>query len=138
MPQMPMAVLQHSRDRQQHPNPIGWPADWPISALLDVWDRAQEEIAALVPGAVFTVAEASDHNIMIDEPMLVTDSIRAVVNAVRDGENQIPTGGTANAGPVVWPLVVAAGVLVAGVVLVVVVTARRRARVRQRPRDVSS
>ena len=134
LPQMPMVVLEHSRDRQRFPNPIGWPADWPIPELLDVWDRAQEEIAALVPGAVFEVAEDSEHNIMIDQPVLVTDSIRAVVDAVRHGEDQIPTGGLADTGPVLWPLAASAGVLVAsGVALVVLSsesTARRRSEVR--------
>ncbi len=132
MPQMPMAVLQHSRDRQQHPNPIGWPADWPIPGLLDTWDRAQEDIAALVPGAVFEVAEDSDHNIMIDQPVLVTDSVRAVVDAVRRGEDRLPTGDMADTGPALWPLA-AAGVLVAaGVALAVLLTTRRRSRVRPR------
>ena len=129
---MPMVVLDHSRDRQRFPNPIGWPADWPIPELLDIWDQAQHEIAALVPGAVFEVAEDSEHNIMIDQPVLVTDSIRAVVDAVRDGEDQIPTGDLANTGLVVWPLAASAGALVAsGVALVVLSsesTPRRRSR----------
>ena len=109
LPRMPMVVLEHSRDRQRFPNPIGWPADWPIPELLDIWDQAQEEIAALVPGAVFEVAEDSEHNIMIDQPVLVTDSIRAVVDAVRRGEDRISTGDLANTGPVLWPLAASAG-----------------------------
>jgi pimeloyl-ACP methyl ester carboxylesterase len=132
LPRIPMVVLEHSRDRQQFPNPIGWPADWPIPELLDIWDRAQEEIAALVPGAVFDVAEHSEHNIMIDQPVLVTDSIRAVVDAVRRGEDRISTGGLATTGPVLWPLVASAALLVAfGVAFVVLsseTTARRRSR----------
>lgn len=120
LPPMPMVVLAHSRDRQRFPNPLGWPADWPISELLDIWDRAQEEIAALVPGAVFEVADNSEHNIMIDQPVLVTDSIRAVVDAVRHGRDEVPPGGLPNTGPVVFPLVAWAGLLAAfGVALVV-------------------
>jgi pimeloyl-ACP methyl ester carboxylesterase len=132
LPRMPMVVLAHARDRQQFPNPLGWPADWPIPALLEIWDRTQEEIATLVPGAVFEVAEDSEHNIMIDQPVLVTDSIRAVVDAVRRGEDRISTGGLANTGTDLWPQAASAGVLVAfGAALVILSsesTARRRSQ----------
>ena len=112
LPQMPLVVLEHSRDRERFPNPLAWPSDWPLPELLDAWDRAQEEIAALVDGAVFEIAEDSEHNIMIDQPVLVTDAIRAVVDAVRDGEDRIPTGGLANTGTNLWPLAGSAAVLV--------------------------
>ena len=137
LPHVPMVVLAHSRDRQRFPNPVGWPTDWPIPQLLDVWDRAQEEIATLVPDATFEVAEDSEHNVMIDQPVLVTDSIRAVVDAVRLREDHIPTSDLPGTGSSTWPLATAAGVLVAsGVALVVVSsewTARRRSRRRVPP-----
>ena len=110
--QMPMVVLEHSRDRVRFPNPLAWPTGWPLPELLDVWDRAQEEIAALVDGAVFEIADDSEHNVMIDQPVLVTDAIRAVVDAVRNGDDRVPTGGLANTGPVLWPLAGSATVLI--------------------------
>ena len=133
-PRLPMVVLAHSRDRQRFPNPVGWPDDWPIPQLLDVWDEAQEEIAAQVPGAVFEVAEDSEHNIMLDQPVLVTDSIRAVVDAVRHQDEQIPTGVLANTGPVVWPFAVAAvAVLASGVALVILANVSATPRGGRRP-----
>ena len=133
-PRPPMVVLAHSRDRQRFPNPVGWPDNWPIPQLLDVWDRAQEEIAAQVPGAVFEVAEDSEHHIMLDQPVLVTDPIRAVVDAVRHQDEQIPTGGLANTGPVVWAFAVAAvAVLASGVALVILANASATPRGGRRP-----
>jgi pimeloyl-ACP methyl ester carboxylesterase len=132
LPPVPMVVLAHSRDRQRFPNPVGWPTDWPIPQLLDIWDRAQEDIATLVPDATFEVAEDSEHNIMIDEPVLVTDSIRAVVDAVRHGEDHISPGGLPATGSSVWPLAATASVLVAAGLALVVLSSESPARRRSR------
>jgi pimeloyl-ACP methyl ester carboxylesterase len=46
---------------------------------------AQAKLARLVPGARHLTKTHSGHNMMIDQPRLVTDAIREVVNAVRHG-----------------------------------------------------
>ncbi len=134
LPQVPMVVVAHSLDRQRFPNPMGWPAEWPIPQLLDVWDRAQEEIAAEVPGAVYEVAADSEHNIMLDQPVLVTDAIRGVVDAVRQQEAQVPTGGLADTGTDLWPLAAtAAALLASGAALVILANASAPSRRARRP-----
>jgi pimeloyl-ACP methyl ester carboxylesterase len=44
----------------------------------------QEDLATLVPNAHFAIATGSGHNIHQDQPDLVIDAIRTVVDAVRD------------------------------------------------------
>ena len=46
---------------------------------------AQEKLANLVPGAKHITKTDSGHNMMIEQPLLVTDAIREVVDAVRHG-----------------------------------------------------
>jgi pimeloyl-ACP methyl ester carboxylesterase len=50
---------------------------------------AQNELAALVPGAVHITNTHSGHNIMIDNAPVVIRSIRRVVHAVRDGRSSL-------------------------------------------------
>ena len=45
---------------------------------------AQAKLATLVPGAKHLTQTHSGHNMMIDQPQLVTDAIREVVQAVRE------------------------------------------------------
>jgi pimeloyl-ACP methyl ester carboxylesterase len=87
--QMPMVVLEHSRDRQRFPNPIGWKPEWPLAELQQVWQTAQEDLSALVPGTVHVVASDSGHYIMIDQPQLVINAIHDVVDAARRGETRL-------------------------------------------------
>jgi pimeloyl-ACP methyl ester carboxylesterase len=58
-----------------------------------VTDRAQKEaqakLAALVPGAKHVTETHSGHEIHKDQPQLVTDSIREVVEAVRSKRSQL-------------------------------------------------
>ena len=90
LPQLPMIVLEHSRDTQRFPNPIGWEPQWPIAELQQVWQRAQDELATLVPGTAHEIAWDSGHLIMVDQPLLVTDAVRDVVDAARNGETRLP------------------------------------------------
>ena len=85
-----MIVLEHSRDTQRFPNPIGWEPQWPIAELQQVWQRAQDELATLVPGTAHRIAWDSGHLIMVDQPQLVTDAVRDVVDAARNGETRLP------------------------------------------------
>jgi pimeloyl-ACP methyl ester carboxylesterase len=80
MRRMPLVVLSHSRDL---PNPFGFPPDWPIAALEQAFQASQDRLAELVPGARHVVATASGHYIQLDQPQLVVDAIRWVVERAR-------------------------------------------------------
>jgi len=77
---MPFVVLSHSRDL---PNPFGFPPDWPIAALDHAFQRSQNALARLLPGARHVVATRSGHYIQLDQPRLVTREIRSVVRNAR-------------------------------------------------------
>lgn len=77
---MPLVVLSHSRDL---PNPFGFPADFPIASLERVFQGSQSRLAELVPGARHVIAAESGHYIQLDQPTLVSDEIRRVVDEVR-------------------------------------------------------
>ena len=59
------------------------PADFP-GALNKAWHAAQDALATLAPNAKHTVATKSWHYIQIQEPQLVVDAIKQVVEAVRN------------------------------------------------------
>ena len=68
------------------------PSDTPrdIGAVVDrANSAAQNELAALVPGAVHITDTHSGHNIMIDNAQVVIQAIRMVVDAVRDGQTSL-------------------------------------------------
>ena len=59
------------------------PADFP-GALNKAWHAAQDTLATLAPNARHIVATKSSHYIQVQEPQLVVDAIKQVVEAVRD------------------------------------------------------
>jgi pimeloyl-ACP methyl ester carboxylesterase len=68
------------------------PADTPrdFGEVMDrAWAAAQNELAALVPGALHITNTHSGHNIMIDNAPVVIRSIRRVVRAVRAGRSAL-------------------------------------------------
>ena len=68
------------------------PPDTPpdFGAVVDrANSAAQNELAALVPGAVHITDTHSGHNIMIDNAQVVIQAIRMVVDAVRDGQTSL-------------------------------------------------
>lgn len=73
---MLLVVLTHGR-------PWDWPPGYPVAALEGLWTRLQDRLAALVPNARLVVARDSGHYIQLDQPDLVIDAIRQVVEAVR-------------------------------------------------------
>jgi pimeloyl-ACP methyl ester carboxylesterase len=81
LPPMPLAILAHGK-------PFALPADDAqgfSAAELEAFIRAEnQEKAALVPDARFTVASESGHDIHQDQPELVIEAIRQVVAGVRD------------------------------------------------------
>jgi pimeloyl-ACP methyl ester carboxylesterase len=74
---MPLIVLTHGQ-------PWEWGPDFPAAALEDLWPPLQEDLASLVPGARLVIAEESGHFIQLQQPELVIEAIRQVVDAVRD------------------------------------------------------
>jgi pimeloyl-ACP methyl ester carboxylesterase len=73
---MPLVVLAHGR---VDPSPPGWPGE----EVERLWQQLQRELAHLVPGGRLVIATKSGHNIQDDQPELVLDAIRDVVQAVR-------------------------------------------------------
>lgn len=81
---MPIFVLSHGiaiKD-QGGALPEGFPGDeWE-----EIAQRIQLENAALAPGSKRVIASKSGHYIQVDEPQLVIDATREVVDAVRRGD----------------------------------------------------
>ena len=103
--QMPMVVLEHSRDRERFPNPFGLPPELPIEALELAFQASQDDLASLVPGTQHVIATNSEHYIHFSEPALVVDETRAVVDAVRRGESRLGSDALADTGGTTWILV---------------------------------
>lgn len=79
LPPMPLAVLAHGRPFQQSDAAPGF-APGELEGYLLAANRAQ---AALVPNARFSVATRSGHDVHQDQPELVIEAIRQVVEGVR-------------------------------------------------------
>ena len=82
LPPMPLAVLAHGK-------PFALPADDAqgfTAAELEAFIQRGEsgKLAALVPDARFSVASESGHDIHQDQPELVIEAIRQVVEGVRN------------------------------------------------------
>lgn len=77
---MPLAVLAHGRPFPQSDDAPGFAAGELEAVLL----KANEAQATLVPNARFTVATESGHDIHQDQPELVIEAIRQVVEGVRN------------------------------------------------------
>jgi len=97
-PLQPMPLVLLSADVQWGPLVPGFIADGMLAPDTPpdvgyVTDRAQKvahaTLAALVPGAKHVTKTDSGHVIHHDNPQLVTDSIREVVDAVRAGETAL-------------------------------------------------
>lgn len=78
---IPLYVLSRAKPVALPPNV---PAAFSPSAFEAAWRQGQDQLAALVPGAKHVVAKESDHYIQIEQPDLVIDAVRQVVEAVRD------------------------------------------------------
>ena len=75
---MPLVVLSHGI-------PFAAPfPEWPTDQMERVMLTLQEDLAALVPNARHVIALQSGHDIHQDQPELVIEAIRQVVEAVRD------------------------------------------------------
>jgi pimeloyl-ACP methyl ester carboxylesterase len=77
---MPLAVLAHGL-----PFPAPFP-EWPVDEMEGIMRSLQDDLAQLVPDARYVIAEASGHNIHQDQPELVIEAIRWVLDAVRSAD----------------------------------------------------
>jgi pimeloyl-ACP methyl ester carboxylesterase len=59
------------------------------TVIRQAQDVSQRKVAQLVPGAKHVTKTDSGHNIMLVNPVLVSDSILEVVTAVREGRTRI-------------------------------------------------
>ena len=60
------------------------PARFSPVVFEQAWRLGQKALAALLPDARHTMATESDHYIQVDQPDLVIDAVRDVVEAVRE------------------------------------------------------
>ena len=86
---MPLIVLTAD---QPYPAPTrpDVPADINI-VTREAQDVSQRQLALLVPGAKHVTKTDSGHDIMLHNPVLVSDAILEVIGAVRDGRTSIST-----------------------------------------------
>jgi pimeloyl-ACP methyl ester carboxylesterase len=92
IPQMPLVVL----TADQPVSPSGFPAGVPASfaTVIDNTQHAAQGMAAkLVNGATWITRTHSGHNIMLDNPGLVSGSVDDVVQAVRHGQTDMTAAG---------------------------------------------
>jgi pimeloyl-ACP methyl ester carboxylesterase len=94
-PPLPLIVLSHGRPA----DPSERPPDWPIAEEERVWRELHAEIARMAPNGRHIVAEASGHDIHLEQPELVVEAIQAIVGAARDAR----TSATPTTRPAVAP-----------------------------------
>ena len=78
---MPLFVLSRAKPVALPPNV---PASFSQAAFEMAWRQGQDRLASLLPDARHVIATESDHYIQIEQPDLVIDAARQVVDAVRD------------------------------------------------------
>ena len=87
LPPLPLAVLTHglpSRAEVSNEARSVLPQDFPWETIDTVWQASQDELAALAPGARHVIASKSGHYILLEQPALVIEAIRQVVEGVRN------------------------------------------------------
>jgi pimeloyl-ACP methyl ester carboxylesterase len=82
---VPLIVISKSRPFELPP---GLPT-WLPATLERAWTVSQQQLAQLLPDAPHTIATSSSHYVQIEQPQLVIDSIRRVVDAVRGGSRRL-------------------------------------------------
>jgi pimeloyl-ACP methyl ester carboxylesterase len=87
IPPMPLVVLTADKPYPAPTQP-GIPADINI-VTRQAQDVSQRQVAQLAPGAEHITETHSGHDIMLENPVLVADSILDVVAAVRDGRSSM-------------------------------------------------
>ena len=77
----PLVVLSRGRSMAM---PSDLPGGLTGEGLERAWTAEQDRLATLVPGARHVIARESEHDIQLQQPELVIDAVRQVVEAVRD------------------------------------------------------
>jgi pimeloyl-ACP methyl ester carboxylesterase len=83
LPELPLAVLTHGRDDDPPPDLVANAPPGHFEALAAGWRASQARLAALVPDARQVIASDSGHYIHLEQPALVIEAIRQVVEGVR-------------------------------------------------------
>jgi len=78
---IPLFVLSRNKPVALPPNV---PASFSQEAFETAWRQGQDQLASLLPNSRHAIAQESDHYIQIEQPDLVIDAVREVVDAVRD------------------------------------------------------
>jgi len=81
LPPLPLVVLSRG---QAMAMPADLPGGLTGEGLERAWTVEQDRLAALLPGARHVIAGESEHYIQLQQPELVIDAVRQVVEAVRD------------------------------------------------------
>jgi len=81
---MPLVVLAHGRSFEADTPPGAMPPGFRWNVLEQETRDLYTELAALVPGGRLVIAGESGHYIQLEQPDLVIEAIRQVVDAVRD------------------------------------------------------
>ena len=79
LPPVPLIVISKGRPFQL---PSDLPAGLP-AAVERAWTASQDEFAGLQPDTPHVIATKSSHNVQIEEPQLVIDAIKQVVERAR-------------------------------------------------------
>ena len=91
-PVPPVSVIVLTADRPQLTAEVLAAGQLPAGVdqeFADAQWAAQDELAKMFPGAEHITNTSSTHYIQLDNPQLVTDSIRQVVDADRDGAETV-------------------------------------------------
>jgi pimeloyl-ACP methyl ester carboxylesterase len=78
---IPLFVISRGKPVALPPNV---PAAFSAEAFERAWHDGQDRLAALLPHAKHVIAKDSDHYVQVEQPALVIDAVRDVVDAVRD------------------------------------------------------
>jgi pimeloyl-ACP methyl ester carboxylesterase len=81
---MPFAVIAHGRSFEADTPAGAMPDGYPWDDVEAVTRELYAELAASVPGGRLVIAEKSGHYVQLEQPDLVIETVRQVVDAVRD------------------------------------------------------
>ena len=87
IPPMPLVVLTADQPYPAPTNP-SIPANINV-VTREAQDVSQRQVAQLVPGAEHITKTDSGHDIMLENPVLISDAVLDVISAVRDGRTSI-------------------------------------------------
>jgi len=76
LPDIPITVIARGRAER-------WPPGYPTEALERVWRDLQQDLAARAPQGRFLIAEQANHNIPGEQPQMIVDATRSMINQIR-------------------------------------------------------